>query len=161
MKRILSLFVENKHGVLARISELFSGKGYNLESLTVGVTTDTTVSRITLVCNCEDVEIEQVKKQLNRLIDVIKLIDLTGAAIVAKELAFIKLGVTRGQREEIFKLCDVFGCKMISLSTDSLMLELCDSSEKIDNLVDVLTPYSILEIARSGLVAMEDCKKRN
>lgn len=159
MLRILSLFVENNPGVLARISGMFSGKGYNLESLTVGVTTDPTISRITLVCKGNDSEFEQIKKQLNRLIDVIKLTDLSKQSNVKKELALIKVSAKREQRAEIFHVADVFGCRIMDVGIDSLIMEISDLYEKIDDLLAVLQPYGIIEIARSGLVAMDRCKK--
>jgi acetolactate synthase-1/3 small subunit len=145
MTHIISMQVENHQGVLVRIAGLFSGRAYNLESLTVGVTIDPEVSRITLVCSGDDNVIEQIKKQLNKLIDVIKITDMTN--------------VQPKQRSEIFQIADVFRAKVMDVGIKSMMLEVTGSHEKIDDILSILQPYSILEIARSGLVAMERGKK--
>jgi acetolactate synthase-1/3 small subunit len=159
MKRTLSLLVENHQGVLARISTLFSGRGYNLDSLTVGVTSDPTVSRITLVCLGDDNVFDQIKKQLNRLIDVIKVIDLTTTPAVSRELALIKISAGHNQRGEIFQVADVFGGRIMDVGADCLVLEISGSTEKIDDFMAIVQPYNILEVARSGLVALERSKK--
>lgn len=159
MIRTLSLLVENNPGVLARISGLFSGKFYNLESLTVGVTNDPTVSRITIVCDNDDKEFEQVKKQLNRLVHVIKVTDLTALKAVKKELAFIKVSAKKENRSDIFNLANVFGCGIIDVGTGSIMLEACDTQDRINDLIQLLSGCNIIEIARSGIVAMESCVK--
>jgi acetolactate synthase-1/3 small subunit len=155
----ISLLVENHQGVLARISGLFSGRGYNLESLTVGVTMDPTVSRITLVCTGDDSVIEQIKKQLNRLIDVIKVIDLTQVPSVNRELALVKVSAKQNRRGEIFQVADVFGCRVMDVGAESMILEITGPSEKIDDFLAVMQPYSTQEVARSGLIAMERSKK--
>lgn len=159
MKRTLSLLVENRQGVLARISTLFSGRGYNLDSLTVGVTTDPTVSRITLGCIGDDNVFDQIKKQLNKLIDVIKVIDLTTTPTVNRELGLIKISAGHNQRGEIFQVADVFGARVMDVGTECVILEISGSSEKIDDLLNILQPYNIIEVARSGMVAMERSKK--
>jgi acetolactate synthase I/III small subunit len=159
MKRTLSLLVENHSGVLARISGMFSGRGYNLESLTVGVTTDPTVSRITLICVGNDAEFDQIKKQLNRLIDTIKVLDLTTAARVNRELALIKVSAKHNQRGEIFQVSDVFGARIMDVGTDSMVIEISGDPQKIEDFITVMMPYNIIETARSGLVAMERGKK--
>lgn len=155
----ISLLVENHQGVLARISGLFSGRGYNLESLTVGVTMDPTVSRITLVCTGDDSVIEQIKKQLNRLIDVIKVIDLTHVPSVNRELALVKVSAKQNRRGEIFQVADVFGCRVMDVGAESMILEITGPSEKIDDFLALMQPYSTQEVARSGLIAMERSKK--
>ena len=159
MLRTLSLHVENHSGVLSRIAGLFSGRGYNLESLTVGITTDPSISRITLVCKGNDAEFDQIKKQLNRLIDVIKITDLTGQPSVKRELALIKISAKHNQRGEIFQVADVFRCRVMDVGKDTMILEISGSSEKIDDFLFILQPYNIIEVARSGLVAMERGKK--
>ena len=155
----ISLLVENHQGVLARISGLFSGRGYNLESLTVGVTTDPSVSRITLVCGGDDAVIDQIKKQLNRLVDVIKVMDLTAVPSVDRELALIKIAARPNKRGEIFQIADVFGCRVMDVGAESMVLELTGSSDKVDDFLALSQPYGIQEVARSGLVAMEREKK--
>jgi acetolactate synthase-1/3 small subunit len=159
MTHVISMTVENHQGVLARIAGLFSGRAYNLESLTVGATNDKSVSRITLVCMGDDNVIEQIKKQLNKLIDVIKLVDLTDVQTVHRELALIKVAATSTQRGEIFQVADVFRAKVLDVGLDNMILEVTGSSEKIDGLLLILQSYNILEMARSGLVSMERGKK--
>jgi acetolactate synthase-1/3 small subunit len=159
MLRTLGLLVENHEGVLARISGLFSGRGYNLESLTVGITTDSSVSRITLVCRGDDAVFDQIKKQLNRLIDVIKVIDLTTVPAVKREMALIKVSAEHNKRGEIFQVVDVFSGRIMDVGANSMMIEISGSSEKIDDFISVMQPYNIIEMARSGLVAIERGKK--
>ncbi len=159
MKHIISLLVENKQGVLARIASLFSGRGYNLESLTVGVTTDPTVSRITLLCTGDDAVVEQIKKQLNRLIDVIKVTELTGVPSLNRELMLIKVSAKGRQRGEIFQVADVFKAEVMDVGHDTMTVELRGSPDKIDDFVALLLPYGIVEVARSGVVSMERSRK--
>jgi acetolactate synthase-1/3 small subunit len=160
MTHVLSLLVENHQGVLSRISGLFSGRGYNLESLTAGVTTDPEVSRITLVCKGDEAVIAQIKKQLNKLVDVIKVADLTGVPALHRELALIKVRVKPAQRGEVFQVADVFRARVLDVGLDSMALELVGSPEKIDDFAAILQPYTILEVARSGLISVERGKKR-
>ncbi|MFP4363168.1 MAG: acetolactate synthase small subunit [Spirochaetia bacterium] len=159
MTHVISLHVENRQGVLSRIAGLFSGRGYNLESLTAGVTHDPSVSRITLVCKGDDNVITQIKKQLNRLIDVIKVVDLTASESIQRELALIKLKVNAKQRTEILQVAKVFRARVMDIATDTMVLEITGNSEKVDNYIQLLHEYPILEIARSGLVSLERGKK--
>ncbi|RPJ04846.1 MAG: acetolactate synthase small subunit [Spirochaetaceae bacterium] len=159
MTHVVSLLVENHQGVLARIAGLFSGRAYNLESLTVGITTDPSVSRITLVCSGDDNVIEQIKKQLNKLIDVIKLTDLTGLQSVHRELALIKVTVPAEKRGEIFQIADVFRAKVVDVGTEAMVIEVTGAPEKIDDMLTLLSGYTALEVARSGLVSIERGKK--
>jgi acetolactate synthase I/III small subunit len=159
MTHIISLHVENRQGVLARIAGLFSGRGYNLESITAGVTTDPTVSRITLACTGDDSVVEQIKKQLNRLIDVIKVNELTDAPSLNRELMLVKVSAKGSQRGEIFQVADVFKAQIMDVGHDSMTVELAGSPEKLDDLIALLQPYGIAEIARSGVVAMERSMK--
>ena len=159
MTHIISLQVENRQGVLARIAGLFSGRGYNLESITAGVTTDPTVSRITLACTGDDSVVEQIKKQLNRLIDVIKVNELTATPSLNRELMLVKVSAKGSQRGEIFQVADVFKAQIMDVGHDSMTIELAGSPEKIDDLIALLLPYGIVEMARSGVVAMERSRK--
>ncbi|MBN2536473.1 MAG: acetolactate synthase small subunit [Spirochaetales bacterium] len=159
MVHTFSLLVENHQGVLARIAGLFSGRGYNLESLTVGITTDPTISRVTLVCIGDDAIMEQIKKQLNRIIDIIKVVDLTYCSTVNRELALVKINAKPNQRGELFQVADVFRAKVMDVGQNTMVLEITGDSSKIDDFIALLTPYNILEIARSGLVSMERGKK--
>jgi len=159
MTHIISLHVENRQGVLARISGLFSGRGYNLESITAGVTADPTVTRITLACTGDDAVVEQIKKQLNRLIDVIKVTELTGVPSLNRELMLVKVNAKGAQRGEIFQVADVFKAQIMDVGHESMTVELAGSPEKIDDLIALLQPYGIAEMARSGIVAMERSRK--
>jgi len=160
MTHVLSLLVENHQGVLSRISGLFSGRGYNLESITAGVTTDPGITRITLVCAGDDAVIAQIKKQLNKLVDVIKVTDLGGVASLHRELALIKVQARPAQRGEILQVADVFRARVLDVGLNCMVLELVGSPEKIDDFAGILQPFGILEIARSGLVSVERGKKK-
>jgi acetolactate synthase-1/3 small subunit len=161
MTHVLSMLVENHQGVLSRIAGLFSGRGYNLESITAGVTTDSQISRITLVCKGDDNVIDQIKKQLNKLIDVIKVTDLSPLASLHREVALIKVRAKPNQRGEVFQVADVFRARVLDVGIDSMVLEVTGSSDKIDNFIAVLQPYSIREVARSGLISMERGRKQS
>ena len=159
MNHVISMLVENRQGVLARIAGLFSGRGYNLESITVGVTQDPTVSRLTLVCGGHDAVVEQIKKQLNRLVDVIKVFDFTASAALRRELALIKVSAKGRTRGEIFQVADVFKAQVMDVGQDTMTLELAGSPDKIDDFVALLLPYGLVEIARSGMVSLERGRK--
>jgi acetolactate synthase-1/3 small subunit len=159
MKHIIALLVENKQGVLARISGLFSGRGYNLESITAGVTTDPTVTRITLACTGDDSVVEQITKQLHRLIDVIKVTELTAVPALHRELMLIKVSAHGRQRGEIFQVADVFKAQVMDVGHDTMSVELTGSPEKIEDFSSLMQPYGIVEIARSGVVSMERSRK--
>jgi acetolactate synthase-1/3 small subunit len=160
MTHVLSMLVENHQGVLSRIAGLFSGRGYNLETITAGVTTDPEVTRITLVCKGDDNVIDQIKKQLNKLIDVIKVTDLGLVPSLHRELALIKVRAKPNQRGEVFQVADVFRARVLDVGIDSMILEVTGSADKVDNFIAVLQPYSIREVARSGLISMERGRKQ-
>jgi acetolactate synthase-1/3 small subunit len=153
--------VENHQGVLSRISGLFSGRGYNLESFTSGPTTDPTISRITLVCNGDVHIIDQIKKQLNKLIDIISVNELTELPRVDRELALIKVAANPGARGELIQIADVFSAKVMDVGSESMIIEVTGSPEKINDLIALLKEFSIIELARSGLVSIERGKKQN
>ena len=160
MRRVLTMLVENHQGVLSRIAGLFSGRGYNLETITAGVTVDPQITRITLVCQGDDNVFAQIKKQLHKLIDVIKLTDLTEAPALHRELALIRVRARSSDRGEVFQVADVFRARVLDVSLDSMVMEITGASAKIDDFVAVLQPYGILEIARSGLISVERGKKK-
>lgn len=160
MKHTIALLVENHEGVLSRISGLFSGRGYNLESFTAGPAVDPTTTRITLVCGGDDQVIDQIKKQLNRLVDIIKVVDLTETPTVDRELALVKVGARSGERGEIFQIADIFRAKVMDVAADSIVLELTGSSAKIDDFISLLGDFTIHEFARSGLVSMSRGRKQ-
>jgi acetolactate synthase I/III small subunit len=159
MRYTISLLVENHQGVLSRISGLFSGRGYNLESFTSGITTDPSITRITLVCNGDAQIIDQIKKQLDKLIDIIEVADLTELPTIDRELALIKIAARPGERGEIFQVVDVFQAKVTDVGFDSMIIESTGPQTQIDDLLALLKDYEILELARSGLVSMEQGKK--
>ena len=146
--------------MLSSISGLFSVRGYNLESITAGITTDPQITLITLVCKGDDNVIDQIKKQLNKLIDVIKVTDLSPVASLHRELALLKVRAKPNQRGEVFQVADVFRARVLDVGIDSMVLEVTGSSDKIDNFIAVLQPYSIREVARSGLISMERGRKQ-
>jgi acetolactate synthase-1/3 small subunit len=154
MRHTISVLVENEFGVLSRVAGLFSGRGFNIESLTVAVTLDPTVSRITLVTTGDDQVLAQVNKQLNKLVPVIKVLDFTGTSHVERELALIKVTADERTRSELMHIVDIFRCKVIDVSHKSYLIEVTGDEDKISALLGLLRPLGILEIARTGKVAM-------
>ena len=157
-KRWISLFVENDIGVLAKISGLFSGKSYNLDSLTVGVTEDPTVSRMTISVTSDDITFEQIKKQLNRSVEVIKVIDLSDISINMKEIMFIKVNkCTERDKEEVFRMERVFGLKVVDYDRNSILIECVNTESKNNELVKFFSKAFLnrIEVVRGGSVAIE------
>jgi len=154
MRHTISILVENKFGVLARVSGLFSSRGFNIESLSVGETADPSVSRMTIVTRGDDQIIEQVIKQLRRLIDVIKVTDLSEESYVERELVLIKVNADSKSRTEMMEIVDIFRGKIIDVSPKSYVIEVTGDNEKIDAIIGLLKPIGIKEIARTGSVAM-------
>lgn len=155
--RWIALYVENQVGVLAQVSGLFSAKSYNLQSLTVGTTEDATVSRMTICVMSDDVTFEQIKKQLNRMVEVIKVIDLTNVPIHMKEILFAKVkDIDASQMEQVFHIAQVFSVQVTDIGEDSILLE-CKLTERRNNeLIDLLkAKYKNVEIVRGGAVAVE------
>lgn len=156
-KRWISLYVENDVGVLAKISGLFSGKSYNLESLTVGTTEDSTISRMTIGLKSDDVTFEQIKKQLNRLVEVIKVIDITNIPSHMKEILFIKIkNCSKEDKTELFQLANVFKASITDYGFDSILLECVQTETKNDDIIKLITSqYKQVEVVRGGSVAIE------
>jgi len=154
MRHTISVLVENEFGVLSRVAGLFSGRGFNIESLTVAETLDPTVSRITLVTRGDDQVLVQITKQLNKLINVIKVLDFTETSHVERELALIKVTADEKTRSHLMHIVDIFRCKVIDVSTRSYLLEVTGDEDKITALLELLRPLGIVEIARTGKVAM-------
>ena len=159
MRHTITVLVENKFGVLARIAGLFSARGFNIDSLSVGETIDPSISRMTLVTTGDDQIIEQVNKQLRRLIDVIKVSDLSESEYVDREMVLLKVSASSQNRAEILRICDIFRGKIIDVSPKTLTLEVTGVQDKIQALIDLLKPFGIIEIARTGKVAMTRGKK--
>jgi acetolactate synthase-1/3 small subunit len=158
-KHTISLLVDNQPGVLARIAGLFSGRGFNIESLCVAETMDPLVSRITLVTSGDELIIEQINKQLNKLVNVIKIHDLTGTDFVEREMALIKVKARPGHKAEILRLADIFRCKVVDVSSTHYTIEVTGTGEKLAALLDLLKPMGIKEIARAGSIALSRNKK--
>lgn len=155
MKQIMSVLVENKAGVLSRTAGLFARRGFNIESLAVGETEDPTVSRMTIVVEGDERTIEQVEKQLNKQIDVIKFKLLETDAATRRELILIKTNATQQNRGEVIDIATIMNAKIVDLSRATLTVEMCDRPERVDLLIDMLTPYGIAEIARTGMIALQ------
>ena len=154
MRHTISVLVENKPGVLARVATLFSSRGFNIESLTVGETEDPTVSRMTIVSAGNDQQIEQINKQLNKLVDVIKVIDLTHERFVERELFLIRLGAEGEVRSRLIELVDLFRAKIVDVSPRALTVELTGDNEKIEAFMDLVRPFGVKEVVRTGKVAL-------
>lgn len=154
-KHTISVLVENRFGVLARVAGLFSGRGYNISSLTVNETHDPNVSKMTIVTTGDEAVLEQIDKQLNKLVDVIKVTDLTGSQFIERELALIKLqSEDYDKRSKIMQIVEIFEAKIVSVNENEIGIELHGRSEKIDNFVGLVKDYGIIEFARSGRVAI-------
>ena len=154
MTHVICLHVENQQGVLARISGLFSGRGYNLESITAGVTTDPTVTRITLACTGDDAVVEQIKKQLNRLIDVIKVTDLTDEEHIGREMVFVRVNAEPANRGEILRINEIFRGRIVDVTPTSYTIEITGEVKKVAAFLELLQPFGIQEIVRSGTLAI-------
>jgi acetolactate synthase-1/3 small subunit len=150
----ISLLVENHAGALSRIAGLFSSRGYNISSLTVAETEDPTVSRMTILVSGDEAVLEQVVKQLNRLVDVIKVFDFSGEPTVTREILLIRLDAGKSNRHEIITLADVFDARIAAVGLSSITLELTGESSVINDFVTLVRPYGIKEIARSGAIAI-------
>jgi len=153
MNHIISVLVENKAGVLAKISGLFSRRGFNIESLAVGPTDDEKISRITMEVNAEEHSIEQIIKQLHKLINVIKIQELDPSNIVERELVLIKVSADSKTRPEILEVVSVFRANIVDVAKKTLMIEITGNSKKVKALEDLLRPFGILELVRTGKIA--------
>ncbi|HUX02853.1 MAG: acetolactate synthase small subunit [Phycisphaerae bacterium] len=154
MRHIISAIVENKPGVLAHIAGLFAGRGFNIDSLAVGETEDPARSRMTVVVRGDDAVLEQVRKQLGKIIDVIKVNDFAGGDIVERDLALIKVAVRPEKRGEVFEVASVFRGKVVDIGPKHLTIELAGPEKKIEAFIDLLKPYGIKELVRTGRIAI-------
>jgi acetolactate synthase-1/3 small subunit len=153
-KHTIAILVENKFGVLSRVAGLFSARGYNIESLSVGETLDPTVSRMTIVVRGDEFVIEQVMKQLHKLIDVVKVSDLTDDSHVERELVLIRVNAEPQHRNEILRTADIFRAKVVDVTPSSFVLEATGDAAKLEALIELLRPMGIQEIVRTGKVAI-------
>lgn len=155
MKYTLSVLVENHPGVLSRVAGLFSRRGFNIDSLAVGVTEDPTISRITIVVNGDDYIVEQVSKQLNKLIDVIKVKKLNPKEAVERELALIKVSASSQTRSDIIQITEIFRANIVDVSKETLTIEISGDEDKIEAFVELIKQYGIKEVVRTGIIAIE------
>ncbi len=155
MKHTITVLVENTFGAFDRVATMFSAKGFNIQSISIGETEINEISRMTIVTYGDEQIIDQVVKQLNRLIDTIKVVDLTDQARTERELALITVSFQKGTMEEIKNITDIFRGKIVDINNKSMMLEITGPPEKINAAVNVLMPYGIKEMARSGTVALK------
>jgi len=150
----ITILVENRFGVLSRVSGLFSGRGYNIDSLSVGETLDPTVSRMTIVVRATQAVIEQVVKHLHKLIDVIKVIDLTDEEHVSREMLLLRVSAAPATRAEVLRLADIFRAKIVDVTPLSYTLEVTGDESKIGDILELLKPFGIQEVVRTGKVAI-------
>jgi len=153
-KHIISVLVENQFGVLGRIANLFSARAYNIQSLTVGETEDPDISRMTIVVVGDKDILEQIQKQLNKLIDVIKVRDITGMNLVDREALLIRINATSANRAEIIQAIDIFKGNVVGIKKDSITTEIFGDSDKIEAFIEFIRPFGIKEMVRSGRVAI-------
>lgn len=154
MKQTLSVLVENKPGVLARVAGLFSRRGFNISSLAVGETEAPHVSRMTIVVDADARALEQITKQLNKLVNVLKIVELEPADAVERELQLVKVAADRSTRSEIIEIAEVFRSKIVDVDTDAITIEATGSPEKLAAMVRLLEPHGIRELVRSGMIAV-------
>ncbi len=154
MEHIISTLVENKFGVLARVAGLFSARGYNIESLSVAPTMDPTTSMITIVTAGDDRIIEQIIKQLNKVIEVLKVVDLTEADFVERETALIKINAKPEHRDEAIRICEIFRAKVVDSTPQTYTIEITGDEDKIHAIINLLRPLGIKELVRTGRVAI-------
>jgi len=158
-KHTVSLLVDNEPGVLSRVTGLFSGRGFNIESLCVAETLDSSISRVTLVTRGDDAVAEQIKKQLNKLVNVLKVHDLTGTEYVEREMALVKVQAKSESRPEILRIVDIFRCKVVDVSPTHYTIEVTGTAGKLAAILALLKPMGIKEIARTGAIALGREKK--
>lgn len=151
--------VENKFGVLSRVSGLFSGRGFNIESLSVAPTLDTTTSRMTIVTKGDDAIIEQITKQLNKLIDVIKVIDFVGEEHIDREIILVKVNSEPGNRAEILRMAEIFRGKVVDVSPKTYTIEVTGAEGKVNAFIEMIRPLGIIEVVRSGKIAISRGRK--
>lgn len=158
-KFTLSVLVENKFGVLARVAGLFSARGFNIDSLAVAETEDATMSRITMVVDADEKTLEQIKKQLNKLIDVVKIIDLTKKDCIDRELVLVKVMIDSKSRDKVIQAVDSLNAKVLDMGKESLTVEEVGDTKKINATLGLLHPFGIIEIVRTGRIAIQASKK--
>jgi acetolactate synthase I/III small subunit len=154
MRHTISVLVENKFGVLTRIAGLFSGRGYNIDTLNVAPTQDPSTSRMTIVTRGDDATLEQIVKQLNKLVDVLKVTDFREGEYVDRELLLVKVSVDSKSRAEVMQITDIFRAKIVDVQPKNLTIEITGSEDKVEKFIDLMTTFGILDLTRTGKVAM-------
>ena len=154
MKHTIAVLVENHFGVLARVSGLFSARGFNIDSLTVGETQDSAVSRMTIVVNGDERVLDQIMKQLNKLVDVIKVVDLTKEDTIERELVLVKITASPSNRADIIQIVNTFRAKIVDVNPHSMTIEVTGTESKLDAMLELLRPFGIDELVRTGLISM-------
>ena len=157
MKRIFSVLVENRSGVLWKVAGLFSRRGYNINSLAVGETDDSHVSMMTILSSGSEQTLEQIEKQLNKKLDVIKVKTFDESRAVTRELMLMKVKYNKTNRREIMEICEVMGAEIVDMSENLMMLQICSTPEKIQLMISMLAQVSIVEVARTGTLALQKC----
>ena len=155
MKQTISVLVENQAGALNRITSLFSRRAFNIESLAVGVTDDPTLSRITIIVDSGNNVVEQVEKQLNKMVEVIKVRTLQEGGYIGRELMIIKVGATPKTHPNVLTICNICGAKVADFSPTSVTMELSDTPDRLDAFQEMLRPFHILEVVRTGVIALQ------
>ena len=155
MKQTISVLVENQAGVLNRITGLFSRRAFNIDSLAVGVTDDPTISRLTIIVDSGNSVVEQVEKQLNKLIEVIKVRTIPEDKLIGRELVLLKVNANNKTRQDIMTISEIMGAKVSDISPTSMTLELSDTPDRVDTFEAMLRPFSILEVVRTGVIALQ------
>jgi len=154
MRHTISVLVENKFGVLTRIAGLFSGRGYNIDTLNVAPTQDPSASRMTIVTRGDDATLEQIVKQLNKLVDVLKVIDFREGEYVDRELILVKVSVDSKSRAQVMQITDIFRAKIVDVQPRSVTIEITGSEDKVEKFIDLMKTFGILDLTRTGKVAM-------
>ena len=157
MKRIFSVLVENRSGVLWKVAGLFSRRGYNINSLAVGETDDSHVSMMTILSSGSEQTLEQIEKQLNKKLDVIKVKTFDESRAITRELMLMKVKYNKTNRREIMEICEVMGAEIVDMSENLMMLQICSTPEKIQLMISMLAQVSIVEVARTGKLALQKC----
>lgn len=155
MQQTISVLVENQAGVLNRITSLFSRRAFNIDSLAVGVTADPSVSRITIIVDSGNSVVEQVEKQLNKLVEVIKVRTLDEASMIGRELMILKVSANTRTRSDIMTICNLCGAKVADLSPNSITIEVSDTPDRVNTFEELMRPFHILEVVRTGMVALQ------
>ena len=155
MKHTISVLVENHSGVLSRISGLFSRRGFNIESLAVGPTQDDAVSRITIIADGDEYTVEQIEKQLNKLVEVIKVKTFKAGECMARELLLVKIAAGADKRQDILTICEIANAKVIDLTLNTMTLEVCDKYEHLKRFEELIAPYGVVEMVRTGTIAIQ------